>query len=49
MSQLWNTFIFEPMLNFLLFVYSLLGRNFGVSIVVFTVLVRVLTLPINLR
>lgn len=49
MSQLWNTFILEPMINFLLFVYSLLGRNFGISIIVFTVLVRLLTLPINLR
>lgn len=49
MSQLWNTFILKPMLNFLLFLYSLLGRNFGLSIIVFTVLVRVLTLPINLK
>ena len=49
MTQIWNTVIFEPMLNFLLFVYSLLGRNFGLSIIVFTVLVRALTLPVNLR
>lgn len=49
MTQIWNTVIFEPMLNFLLFVYSLLGRNFGLSIIVFTVLVRALTLPINLK
>jgi len=48
-SQLWNTLIFEPMLNVLLFLYSLLGQNFGLSIIVFTVLVRVLTLPINLK
>ncbi len=47
MTQLWNTFIFQPMLNALLFLYSLLARNFGLSIIVFTVLVRLLTLPIT--
>ena len=49
MSQLWNTLIFEPMLNFLLFLYSLLAQNFGLSVIMFTVLVRLLTLPITLR
>ncbi len=49
MSELWNTFIFRPMLNFLLSVYALLGRNFGLSIIVFTVLVRLVTLPIQMR
>jgi YidC/Oxa1 family membrane protein insertase len=34
------------MLNGLLFLYSLLARNFGLSIIVFTVLVRLITLPI---
>jgi len=48
-SQIWNIFIFRPMLNVLLFLYSLLGRNFGLSIIVFTVLVRVLTLPVTLK
>lgn len=49
MSQLWNTIIFEPMLNSLLVLYSFLGRNFGLSIIVFTILVRVLTLPITMK
>jgi YidC/Oxa1 family membrane protein insertase len=35
------------MLNGLLFLYSLLARNFGLSIMVFTVLVRLITLPIT--
>lgn len=47
MTQLWNTFIFQPMLNALLFLYSLLARNFGLSIMVFTILVRLVTLPIT--
>jgi YidC/Oxa1 family membrane protein insertase len=45
-TQLWNTLIFQPMLNGLLFLYSLLGRSFGLSIIVFTVLVRLITMPI---
>jgi len=45
--EIWNTVLFEPMLNSLLFLYSLLGRSFGLSIIVFTVLVRILTLPIT--
>ncbi len=45
MSFLWNTIIIRPMLNFLLLLYSLLMRNFGLSIIVFTVIVRLITLP----
>jgi YidC/Oxa1 family membrane protein insertase len=48
-GQIWNAVIFEPMLNGLLFLYSLLGRNFGLSVIVFTVLVRILTLPITMQ
>ena len=47
MSQLWNTIIFQPLLNLLLFLYAVIGRNFGVSVIVFTVLVRLITLPIT--
>ncbi|OQB26610.1 MAG: Membrane protein insertase MisCA precursor [Chloroflexi bacterium ADurb.Bin180] len=42
---MWNTLIFQPLLNLLLFLYSILGRNFGLAVIVFTVLVRLLTLP----
>ena len=48
MTQLWNQFIFNPMLNSLLWLYSVLGHNFALSIVVFTLLVRVVTLPFTL-
>lgn len=49
MTQLWNQFIFQPMINALLWLYSSLGHNFGLSIVVFTLLVRVITLPFTLQ
>ena len=42
---MWNTVIFQPLLNLLLFLYSVLGRSFGLAVIVFTVLVRLATLP----
>lgn len=39
--------IIVPFTNALVFIYSLLGENFGLAIIVFTILVRVLTYPFN--
>lgn len=47
MSQLWNLLL-QVMVNSLLFLYNVLGHNFALSITVFTVLVRLLTLPFTL-
>ncbi|MBM4430050.1 MAG: YidC/Oxa1 family membrane protein insertase [Chloroflexi bacterium] len=47
MSEIWNLVIFQPFINALLFLYSVLGRSFGLSIIVFTILVRLLTLPVT--
>jgi YidC/Oxa1 family membrane protein insertase len=46
---MWDTFILNPMINALLVLYDLLANNFVVAIAVFTVLIRLLTLPLNLR
>jgi YidC/Oxa1 family membrane protein insertase len=46
-SQLWNLLL-QGMVNSLLFLYNVLGHNFALSIAVFTVLVRLLTLPLTL-
>ncbi len=46
---MWNTIILEPMINSLLFIYSLLGENFGWAIIVFTALVRLITLPLTIQ
>jgi YidC/Oxa1 family membrane protein insertase len=40
-------FIATPMLNVLLLVYDLLFNNFGIAIIVFTVLIRLLTYPLT--
>ena len=42
-----DQFITNPMLNVLLLVYDLLGNNFGIAIIVFTVLIRLLTYPLT--
>lgn len=45
--NIWDTFVLEPMLNILLFLYQLLFNNFTLSILVFTVLIRALTFPLT--
>jgi len=47
--EVWNKAIFEPMLNLLILVSNPLGRNLGLSIVIITIFIRVITLPIALR
>ncbi len=44
---MWNTLILEPMINALIYIYSLLGQNFGWAIIIFTALVRLITLPLT--
>lgn len=44
---MWDLLIVQPMLNALLFIYTLLGQNFGLAIIVFTVLVRLITYPLT--
>ncbi len=45
---MWDAFI-TLMINILLFIYNLIGQNFGWAIIIFTVLVRVVTYPLNAR
>lgn len=46
---MWETLIVNPMINALLFFYSILGQNFVLAIAFFTILIRVITLPLNMR
>jgi YidC/Oxa1 family membrane protein insertase len=43
----WNSLIIDPMVNTLLWIYDLLWNNFGLAIIVFTVLIRLITLPLT--
>jgi len=47
-SELWTSFFLQPMLNSLLWLYSVLGHNFALSITVFTIIVRLVTLPLTI-
>ncbi len=44
LAPVWNTFIFNPMVNALMFIYVIIG-NYGIAIIVFTLLIRLITLP----
>ena len=41
-------FLISPMVNGLLFFYSILGQSFPLAIVVTTIIVRLFTLPLTL-
>ena len=44
---MWDLVIVNPMTNLLLWIYDLIGHNFGLAIILFTVLIRVVTWPLN--
>jgi len=47
---MWETLIVQPMTNLLLWIYSLLGPGphmFGLAIILFTILIRIITWPLN--
>jgi len=44
---MWDTLILNPMMNALLWIYDLLANNFGLAIIVFTILVRLITYPLT--
>lgn len=44
---MWDLIILNPMINALLWIYSVLGHNFGLTIILFTVLVNVILYPLN--
>ena len=46
---LWNGLLIRPMVNSLVLLYALLFNNFGLSILVFTGLIRLATLPLTMR
>jgi len=46
MSVLWNSLL-SLFINVLLFIYNLVGQNFGIAIILFTILIRIATWPLN--
>ena len=48
-TLVWNLVILQPMLNFLILLYKVTFSNFGVAILVFTLVIRILMLPLTLK
>ncbi|MDO8690050.1 MAG: YidC/Oxa1 family membrane protein insertase [Dehalococcoidia bacterium] len=48
-TLVWNLVILQPMLNFLILLYNVTFSNFGVAILVFTLVIRLLMLPLTLQ
>jgi YidC/Oxa1 family membrane protein insertase len=44
---MWDLLILDPMINALLMIYDFLGDNFGVAIIIFTALIRLITFPLT--
>jgi YidC/Oxa1 family membrane protein insertase len=44
---MFDTIIIEPFLNVLLLIYDFLGNNFGIAIIAFTALIRLVTYPLT--
>ncbi len=47
-TEIWTSFFLQPMVNSLIGLYSLLFNNFALSIAVFTIVVRLITLPLTI-
>lgn len=45
---IWFTFLYQPLVNILLFLYQAVGGNLGVAIILITVLIRLALLPLTL-
>jgi YidC/Oxa1 family membrane protein insertase len=43
---MWDAIIITPFINFLLFIYNLVGQNFGIAIILFTIAIRLITHPL---
>lgn len=46
---MWDSLIITPFLNILIYIYTLVGNNFGFAIILFTILIRLLTYPLTVR
>ena len=43
---MWDALIITPFINALLFIYTVVGQNFGIAIILFTILIRLITHPL---
>lgn len=46
---MWDTIVISPLINVLFFIYNLIGQNFGVAIILFTILIKLVTHPLTAK
>jgi len=46
---MWDTLIITPFVNVLLFIYQSAWQNFGIAIILFTILIRLITHPLTVK
>lgn len=46
---MWDFLVLNPMINLLLWIYSVVGNNFGLAIILFTILMRLITHPLTVQ
>ena len=46
---MWDTFVIQPFVNILLVIYTYVFQNFGIAIILFTGLIRLITHPLNVQ
>jgi YidC/Oxa1 family membrane protein insertase len=49
MADIWNTIVLEPILNSLVALCTVLANNFGLAIIVLTIVVRLVLIPLTVR
>jgi len=49
LTEVWNTVLMKPMINFLVLMSKYLLDNFGIAIIILTIIIRIITLPLTLR
>jgi YidC/Oxa1 family membrane protein insertase len=45
--SIWNTFILTPLVNVLIWIYNFLFHNFGLAIILFTIIIKLITYPLT--
>lgn len=46
---MWDTLIIQPFISVLLFIYDLIGENFGLAIILFTIIMKAVTYPLTAK
>jgi len=46
---MWDSLIINPFVNALLFIYTVVGKDFGIAIILFTLVIRLITYPLTMQ